>query len=335
MFSLKNQFFAAPGINGKNIASVTGNKTRYLNFCRQHPAPLHAQPWWLDVVCGPEHWDVCLAENAAGEIIGCWPYYLTRRAGLQMLRQPPLTTYGGPWLIYPANPDFKRVSHYDFEQKIYADLLNKLPYSALSQQNLYPEITNGLPFHWAGFQLNTRFTYRIAAPDQNWQAAMGQSSRKKIRQAENEYEVEWSDQFDDFWPVYLASCRRRRQKPVQEHLFRTLDRTAAGQQARHIFVARHRQQKFIQCAQYLTIDHRSAYGLLSGFRPETPLNHANYLLYREVINFCADRHLSFDFEGSMDAGVGHVFQNMGAVCTPYLQIRKSSKWLDMLQILVR
>ncbi len=329
---VENQFFAAPKINGKNIDPVTGNKTRYLNFCQHHPAPLHAQPWWLDAVCGSEQWDVGLTENAAREITGCWPYFLQRRGGISMLRQPPLTTYGGPWLHYPANPDFKTGSRYDFEQKTCTALLQQLPANVFFQQNLYPAITNGLPFHWAGFHLNTRYTYLLAAPDENWPAALSSSTRKKIRQAEADYQVEMTDQFDDFWPIYLAGSPRRIQKPVRESLLRSLDEAAEKNQARHIFITRHRQSGHIQNVQYLTRDHRSAYGLLSGFQPDTPLNHANYLLYAAILDFCVTQKLAFDFEGSMDAGVGHVFQHMGAVCTPYLQISKGKKWVEIVRL---
>ena len=313
---------------------MPGNKTRYLNFCQTHPVPLHGQPWWLDAVCGPTYWDVCVTENAAGEITGSWPYFLAKWAGLQMIRPAPLTTYGGPWLHYPANPDFKRSSRYDFEQKTCAALLPQLPRTALIQQNLYPGLTNGLPFHWAGFQLRTRYTYRFEQVHTDWPEQVSSGARKKIRQAAADYSVEMSDRFDDLWPLYLASCYRRKRKPVSESRLRQLDAVASEHQARHIFVARHRQSGRIQSVQYLTRDHSSAYGLLSGFDPDVPLNHANYLLYGQVLDFCAAHNLAFDFEGSMDAGVSHVFQEMGATCTPYLQIWKSSKWLELARVVI-
>ena len=313
---------------------MSGNKTRYLNFCQAHPVPLHGQPWWLDAVCHPDNWDVCLVENAAGEIVGSWPYYLKRRMGFPLLQQAPLTSYGGPYLRYPPHPNPRLPGRYDFEQKTVAALLHQLPPAALCQQNLYPELTNGLPFHWAGYQLHVRYTYRFAQPDKIWPEQMGRGTRRMIRLAEEDYVVEMTDRFEDVWPLYLAAYKRRNLQPVAESLLRQLDQAAASRQARHIFVARHRRSGDIQCVLYITRDHNSAYALVSGFQPHAPLNHANYVLYAHVLRFCAEQKLAFDFEGSMNAGVGHVCRIMGATRTPYLHIRKSSKWLELARVVL-
>ncbi len=314
---------------------VSGNKTRYLNFCQIHPVPLHGQPWWLDAVCGPDQWDVCLTENAAGAITGSWPYFLHRRMGLAVIRPAPLTSYGGPWLHYPANPDLKPPSRYDFEQKNYTGLLAQLPRTTFFQQNLYPEVSNGLPFHWAGFHLHTRYTYRFDSWSEQLPDSMDSGTRNKIMQAERTFEVVMTEDFAAFRAIYQAADRRRKWKPVDAHLLERLDRAAQAQQARYIFIARHRTSGQDQAALYITRDQRRAYGLLSGFEPQAPLNQAIYLLYAAVLRFCATRQLTFDFEGSLDAGVGHVFRKMGATLTPYLQIRKSSGLIHLAQTMLR
>lgn len=314
---------------------VSGNKTSYLNFCQTYPAPLHGQPWWLDAVCGPDGWDVCLTENAAGEIIGSWPYYLQWRMGLSFIRPAPLTSYGGPWLQYPANPDLKAPSRYDYEQKMYTRLLQQLPRTAFFQQNLYPEVTNGLPFHWAGYQLHTRYTYRFNTWSEQLPEPMDSGTRNKIRQAERTFEVVMTEDFAAFRAIYQAATPRRKWKPVDAYLLERLDRAAQAQQARYIFIARHRTSGQDQAALYITRDQRRAYCLLSGFRADAPLNQTIYLLYAAVLHFCARQGLTFDFEGSLDAGVGHVFRKMGAVLTPYLQLRKSSRLIQLAQTIMR
>ncbi|MEO6038245.1 MAG: GNAT family N-acetyltransferase, partial [Saprospiraceae bacterium] len=224
---------------------------------------------------------------------------------------------------------------YDFEQKTYAALLRQLPRCAFFQQNLSPELSNGLPFHWAGYHLNTRYTYRFDACPDSLPEQMDSGTRNKILQAERAFEVGTTENFAEFWSIYQAANPRRKWKPVAEERLHRLDQAAQAQQARTIFVAHPRSGGGAQAALYITRDRQRAYCLLSGFRPETPLNQANYLLYAAVLRFCAARNLAFDFEGSLDPGVGHVFRKMGAQLTPYLQIWKGSKWLEMAYALKR
>ncbi|MEO6758724.1 MAG: GNAT family N-acetyltransferase [Saprospiraceae bacterium] len=312
---------------------MPGNKTRYLNFCETRSVPLHGQAWWLDAVCGPEQWDVGLAENAAGEMTGSWAYYTPNRMGLRMIRPAPLTSYGGPWLQYPANADQKLPSRYDFEQKTYSELLRQLPPATIVQQNLYPRITNGLPFLWAGYQVHTRYTYRLEASGIPLPNQMDSGTRNKILQAGRDFEIVLAEDFDRFWAVYQAANARRKWKPVDQGLLLRIDQAAQAQQARYLFIARNRNSGQDQAALYITCDRQGAYCLLSGFRPETPLNQANYLLYAEVLRFCSDRGLAFDFEGSLDPGVGHVFRKMGAQLTPYLQIWKGNRLAELARAL--
>ncbi|HRI58100.1 MAG TPA: hypothetical protein PK228_00165, partial [Saprospiraceae bacterium] len=146
-------------ICSKSTDSVTERKTRYADFCQNNYIPLHLQPWWLDAVCGESAWDVSLSINGSGAITGVWPYYLQRRFGQSFVRQPPLTSYGGPWLVYPDHPKFRSLKRSEFEKMVFDELIKHLPKTVFFQQNMHPDVQNWLPLCWAGFRQTTRYTY--------------------------------------------------------------------------------------------------------------------------------------------------------------------------------
>ena len=55
------------------------NKERYIAWAaKQEYMPIFMQPWWMDAVCAGKEWDVLLAEDEQGEIIGAMPYLLRK-----------------------------------------------------------------------------------------------------------------------------------------------------------------------------------------------------------------------------------------------------------------
>ena len=146
--------------NGKCMASMAGDKAHYFEFCQMNYVPLHLQPWWLDAVCGGgANWQIALAVNKGGEVTGALPYFSTRRWGLPVVQMPPFTAYAGPVLRYPPQSTFKESSWPAIEHKVLAELIGQLPRVAYFVQHFRPEVTDWLPFYWAGFQQTTRYTY--------------------------------------------------------------------------------------------------------------------------------------------------------------------------------
>lgn len=300
----------------------------YTQFCQEHYAPLHHQPWWLDTVCGAEGWQVALATNKGGEIVGALPYHTACRWGLlKTIQLPPLTTYAGPWLRYPQARSLKELSRTAFEKKVMGELIGQLPSGTFFQQNFRPEITNWLPFYWAGFRQTTRYTY-IFDPIKDLEGIMAgfkSTLRGNLKKAER-----WAEtrRDDEAWPTVfalnrLSFQRKNRRQPHSFETFQSLHFALRQRSQSASFVAYDRASRQPSAGLYLVFDERQAAVLLTGTDPAFKSHCAIDSLMVEAIRFCAERSLSLDFEGSMDEGIEHFFRSFGARLVPYFQVWKA------------
>lgn len=303
---------------------MTDPKTRYSEFCQNGYVPLHLQPWWLDAVCGPEHWDVVLSADKRGRINGAFPYYTRRRWGIKGVQLPPLTTYGGAWLHYPQEADFKSVSRLSFEHKVMDALIAQLPRVLFLKLNFRPEISNWLPFYWKGFRQTTRYTYifQDTTDLEKITAGFRNTLRSDLKKAakRSEYHRE-----DAAWEAVFAMNRRsfERKSLRQPYSFEVFEKLHHALQSRGqsvTFLARDRLSARPSAGLYLVFDERQASVLLTGTEPEFKNQGAIYLLFLEAIRFCAQRKISLDFEGSMDPKIERSFRAFGANLTPYFQV---------------
>ena len=75
------------------------NKERYSEWAQaQEFIPLFMMPWWLDAVCAGKEWDVLLAEDNEGHIVGAMPYMLSKKLWFKYIVMPPYTSVGGIWV---------------------------------------------------------------------------------------------------------------------------------------------------------------------------------------------------------------------------------------------
>lgn len=82
------------------------NKERYIEWVAQQDyMPVFLHPWWLDAVCAGKEWDVLLAEDAEGNILGAMPYLLRKRLGFRYVLMPPMTQIGGIWVNAATTAD--------------------------------------------------------------------------------------------------------------------------------------------------------------------------------------------------------------------------------------
>jgi hypothetical protein len=302
-------------------------KSAYSQFCSGQFVPFHLQPWWLDAVCGPDHWNVSLATDQGGGVTGALPYYQTRKYGLPVVVQPPFTSYGGPWLRYPHNPDFKRASRYAFEKKVYTELIGGLPRVAWFNQNFRPEITNHLPFHWAGFRQTTRYTYWFEDVSNldGIVAGFKNTLRTDLIKADMAtYITREEDRPDLVFDLNRQSFSRKGlTHPYKRTIFDRLHMALLERRQAACFIARSREDNSPHAALYLVFDDRQAAVLLTGVAREHKSSCAIYGLFLEAIRFCSQHSLSLDFEGSMDPGIEHTFRAFGAEMRAYHRVWKT------------
>jgi hypothetical protein len=261
-----------------------------------------------------------------------FPYQLRRRWGLKTIQLSPFTTYGGPWLNYPQDADFKAVSRLSFEKKVMGALIRQLPQVFYFKLNFRPEVTNWLPFYWENFQQTTRYTYVFENTESLEKITQGfrHTLRSDLKKAEKWVESRrddeaWATVFDlNTQSLKRKNHRQNNRLKVFESLHQALQQR--GQSAS--FIAYDRVSGQPSAGLYLVFDQRQAAILLTGTATAFKYQCAIYSLMLEALKFCSARKLSLDFEGSMDEGIEHSFRAFRGKLVPYSQVNKKmwSMW---------
>lgn len=303
------------------------NKEKYRLLCKNEPSiPIFSKDWWLDSVAG-DAWDVVLVEKG-DQILASMPYTMRQRYGLNVISQPALTQTLGPWLRPSTAKYARRLSQ---EKDLLQKLFEQLPKFAHYQQNWHCTRTNWLPLYWLGYEQTTRYTYRLedlSSEEQIW-GELQENIRREIRKASNKEGVKVRTDLDIEAFLTLNEkvfARQNMALPYTRDFVRRLDKAAAQNQARKIFIAEDEQGRH-HAGVYLIWDDNTAYYLMGGGDPDLRNSGATSLCMWEAIQFAATVTKSFDFEGSMLEPVERFFRAFGAVQTPYFSISKTNSKL--------
>jgi hypothetical protein len=281
---------------------------------------LFDQPWWLDAVA-PGSWDAVVVRSG-GQVVARLPYTTTRRYGLTLLGQPPLTQFLGPWLAPVAG---KQAHRLEVEKDRMSALIAALPRFDRFQQSFSPRVSNWLPFYWAGFSATVRYTYRLDDLDDLdavW-AGFQENVRRQIRKAERQVEVRDDLGLATFVRLNEATFERRGQEvPYSAGLVRCLDEACAQRGVRKILFAVDSARR-VHAAIYVVWDANSAYYLMGGRSDEFRTSGATSLLMWKAIQSAAGVTRAFDFEGSMIESIERFFRSFGATQTPFFHVGKS------------
>lgn len=316
---------------------MPGRKELYANLCRQHYIPLFMQGWWYDCLCGPENWDVALALDKKGGVIGAMPYYIHRKFGLTILRMPELTPFNGIWINYPA--DIKQHTRYSWERKVMEQIIGQLPRFDYFSQYFYFGFPNWLPFYWAGFRETTHYSYALSLQgDENalWKNLKG-NARRNILKAERQLSISSEADPGLFYQANRKTFERQGLPiPHSFESFRRLDDVLRSRSQGRMYFARDAGGQ-VHAAVYIVWDERMANVLLTGSDPELRKSAAIYLLYWQAIRDMARQGVRwFDFEGGMLPRVENVYAAFGASRQPIHIVYKSrNKWLALMSYLTK
>lgn len=278
------------------------------------------QPWWLDVVA-PGRWGAAVVQNG-DEVVARLPYTYRRRPGLTAIVQPELTQTLGPWLGCLEGKYARRLER---QKRLLGQLIELLPPFDLFRMNLSPNLTNWLPFYWAGFDATVRYTYRIddLTDLDRVRAEFQEHVRRGIRKAEGVVAVECDHPLDDLLPMNAQTFARQGQRPpYSDEYVRRLDAACAARGARRILVAVDASGR-PHAALYVVWDERTLYPIINARDPSSCAVGANTLLYWEAIRLASQVSRAFDFEGSMLAPIEHFVRGFGGRQTAYFSISKA------------
>jgi hypothetical protein len=245
------------------------------------------------------------------------------RPRLRLLTQSSLTQTLGPWVeTSPAKPA-RALAH---EHELLAELESKLPPAIAFSQQFSPSMLNALPFHWAGYRLEARYTYRLhglRSSGDLW-ANLRDNIRREIRKARKRVEVVEDLGIDHFYSVLAKTYER--QSIATPHSLPELERLAAACAARKagtMLFARDDAGQ-LHAAVWVVWDRNGAYYLLAGAEPNLRTSGASSLLAWEAIERAGRDTDVFDFHGSMLQSVERFFRAFGAQQTPYLSVTRMS-----------
>lgn len=280
------------------------------------------QPWWLDAVA-PGHWDaVEIEEN--GRIVARLPYVLRKKFGARIVGQPQLTQTLGPWIEYTSDTPSKRIAR---EKELFNKLISRLPKFDIFRQNFHSNVTNWMPFYWAGFDQTTRYSYAIEDLGnlENVHAQMSSSVRQDVRRAERTIQVHNSDGLDEVLETAKHTFRRQgRDLPYPPELLHRIDEAVKRHAERRAIFGSDDEGR-IHSAAYVVGDAQRAYLLVTGANAELRKSGSGPLIHWAAISQAASFTKVFDFEGSMIESVEKFYRGFGATQTPYLSVCKANK----------
>lgn len=301
-------------------------KEVFRKWCELHPEiPLFQQYDWLNTVAASENWDVALVENN-GEIQAFMPYFKKRKLNFDIVTVPPLTPYLGPHIHYPdGQKAATRLSH---EKKMMEALIAQLPKTDRFIQYFHPDITNWLPFHWAGFEQSTRYTYvleDLSDPSKLFENLNG-NIRREIQKAQRSLTVEETDSIETLHRLKTVDYEKKGHE--LNYNLDYLKRIHTMLSAKHnckIWEAKDNGKAV--AALMLVWDEQMAYYLVGAADPKKKTTGAMSLLLWTAILFSSGIVEQFNFEGSMVEPIERYFRSFGATQTPYFEIRKTDSTL--------
>lgn len=210
-------------------------------------------------------------------------------------------------------------------------------------QNFSPDFDYPLPFHWAGFELKTRYTYHLDISGDIsviWKNT-SLNIRRNIHKAEKAgLQVVFEEDGKNLEKLFQINRQHghnivgndplgyQRVEQIGEYLISSGNGKVLGVSTP--------DGQMIAAAVFAFFGEKTLY-LMGAYHPEHADSGAGAMLMWKGIELAKEKkHLIFDFEGSMIAGVEHFFRKFGAFPVPYLQIYRNHlpqilKWIQELR----
>jgi len=295
------------------------NKEKYRAFCETEKLPLFYQPWWLDLVCGAEKWDVALYEKK-NKIYGVFPYYIKRKKFITM---PPLTPYLGPYILFPEEMNYH--NRMKLEKDALSQMIEQIPnfyyFSIQPPASMY----NWLPFYWRNFHQTTHYTYLLDLQKDINSVFNNQKNnlQRNIKNAQNYlHVVDGAGEADILYELLAKNLDIRFSEKLLQQV---LDRCYEKEQGK-VLLIKDKEEK-VYCGGFFVWDETYTYYLLGARNPKIKDSRAMSLLLWEAIKVAKSKTQFFDFEGSMIEPVERFFRFFGSERVPYLHIYKYNSFM--------
>lgn len=285
-----------------------------------------------------EDWEAFIIEEK-GNWIAVMPFILNKKGPFRFLPQAPLTQH---WGIFFKELEGKPYQQLSKQGKIIEAVCKEIADIELLDFNLSPNFPYAIPFHWNGFELKTRYTYQLDLTQDKalLEANLESSHKRQIRKAQKQgLEVRWKQAFEQFEALFHKnreagndlSAGDGRILPLLQKLHHYLEASDQG------FIHTVYDEEKNPCASALyAVCGKQMYYLIGAQDPDAQSRGAmTYLMWESIVKGKEAGIHTFDFEGSMIAGIEQFFRKFGSRPVPYLQLCKNNlplwaKWLHKL-----
>ena len=200
--------------------------------------------------------------------------------------------------------------------------LGTLPALPMVELNMGPQFQEGLAFNWAGFHLQTRYTFIIPpGKRENLQSGYSKNLRRNLASAIKTYKVEPSSDADLPFQLIQGTLLRKKagivpDQQVISRLLEALLKYGTGQ-----FLIAKDQNKVVGgiCVAW---DDKYTYYIIGGQESLKGKPSPHSILMHMAIKESLENGRYFDFCGSMMPGVARFFSSFGPEAHPFLQVSK-------------
>jgi len=273
------------------------NKERYSKWvAQQEYIPINMTPWWLDAVCAGKEWDVLLAEDEEGHILGALPYLLRKRAWFKFIVMPPMSQIGGVWVSAEVTDDQWKIAEVCRQLKEQLDGLGLAYYT----QRYMPDSLCVAAMQALGLKTKERVTYRVddLSDLDKLILSFGKSRRLQLQKSLSLH-VERGWDVEDFYRFHQSCLQARghKIKYTREFLL-VLERKARREGHCEILRVCNADGK-VYAAAFVVWDRHYLYYFIPTYDPAFGDSGAFSLLVLEAIKFAREKHVRFDFGGSI------------------------------------
>ena len=293
------------------------NQKYALWIASQPNAPVFFQSWWMDAVSVGKHWEAKVWDDN-GEVIAAMPYLLRQRLGMRFVVMPQMTQLSGAWLASKANP----VTIADAIDRHIRSLHLSYYYQQFPINSPIPPLLAN-----RGYTVSPRVTYRIedcsdvekviAGYNRNKQRQLKKSATFMLRQDNIS-----PHEFYHFHQSALAA-QGKVISYSESFLHQLLDAVLLHHQGTILTLYDNQSpaQVLIAVALYVW-DADAVHYLIAAQHPDYQHQGLMARLVTEGIRLAHQRHLAFDFEGSMIPGVAKHFAQFGAIPATYYSVER-------------
>ncbi|MBR4431726.1 MAG: GNAT family N-acetyltransferase [Paludibacteraceae bacterium] len=298
------------------------NKERYVEWvAEQEYVPIMMTPWWLDAVCAGKQWDVLLVEED-GKIVGAMPYLLRKRAWFKYIIMPQQTQIGGIWVTAEVTADRWRTAEVCRKIKEQLDTMGlSYYYQQYLPGSLCVEAMGAL-----GFKIRERVTYRVDDLS-DLDKVIGSFSKNKRRQLQKALSLHAERGMDpeEFYRFHSHCMQERKRKISYSREFLLVLERKARRLGQCEILSICNADGLPYAAAFLVWDQHNMYYLIPTYDPAFRESGAGSLLALEAMKLAREKHVHFDFEGSMDRGTAKHYKQFGSTPVKYYSVEKYYK----------